>query len=125
MMSYSYSLKFMPLFSAFKEICFVKRTAKHLLKSYSIVRSQNADLSGRALYKEVLLYSKKIDSQQVDLIIKQAEDSTDYWTSGDLKEPGFRQIVHFLIVSMYLDNGHQSTTVSFRDIVYTLIPADL
>lgn len=113
------------LYRVIREIYFAKRIAKCMLKSYTIVHAKNLSLSGRDLYKEVLLNSRQIDCRRVEQILKQVKDSTDLWTYGTLKEPGFRQIVHFLILSLYVEKGHHGATVSFRDIVYSLIPENL
>jgi len=113
------------VFLAIKERRFAKRAIKRLLKSHSEVRTENPGLSGNALYREILLHSQQVDPPRADQILRQAEDSVDEWTAGASRELGFRQIVHFFIVSEYQAAGHVGTVVSFRDIVYSLIPADL
>ena len=112
-------------FTASKEIHFAQHLVRHLLKSYSVVSEKNLNLSGKALYREVLLHSGRVDSSRVDLFLQQAENNSDLWTTGILKELGFRQVVHFLIISLYLSDGHLGTIVSFKKIIYSLIPSDL
>lgn len=113
------------MFLAIKEKRFAKRVIKSLLKSHSEVSAENPGLSGRPLYREVLLHSEQVDPPRADQILRQAEDSVDEWTAGGSRELGFRQVVHFFIVSEYQAAGHVGTVVSIRDIVYSLIPADL
>ena len=113
------------MFLAIKEKRFAKRVIKGFLKSHSQVRAENPGLSGRALYREVLLHSEQVDPPRADQILRQAEDSVDEWTAGANRELGFRQVVHFFILSEYQAAGHVGTVVSIRDIVYSLISADL
>lgn len=113
------------MFLAIKEKRFAKRVIKRLLKSHSAVTAEKPGLSGNALYREVLLHSRLVDPARADLILSQAEDSVDEWTAGAGHGLGFRQVVHFVVVSQYKAAGHLGTVVSIRDIVYSLIPADL
>ena len=113
------------MFLAIKEKRFAKRIIKRLLKSHSIVSARNSELSGHALYREVLLHTQLIDPELVDETLWQAEDSVDDWTTDSEQEMGFRQVAHFVVMSEYWAAGNVGTVVSFRDIVYSLIPADM
>ena len=113
------------MFLAFKEKRFAKRVVKRLLKSHSTISAEKTGLSSEALYREVLLHSQLVDPSLVDQILWQAEDSVDEWTTDAGKELGFRQVAHFVVLSQYRAAGHTGTVISFRDIVYSLIPADL
>jgi len=113
------------MFLALKEKRFAKRIIKLLLKSHSAVSVENPDLSGDALYRKVLLHTKQVDPSDIDQLLWQAEDSVDEWTSGSMDGLKFRQIAHFLIMSQYKATGQVGTVVSFRKIVYSLIPTDL
>jgi hypothetical protein len=108
---------------AIREKRFVKRMAKRMLSSYSAVRAENPDLSNLALYRAVLLHTQLVDPSHVDRILQQANDSVDLWTTGAAETMEFRQVVHFFAMSQYSAEGHTGTVVSFRDIVYTLVPA--
>jgi hypothetical protein len=110
---------------AMKEKRFAKRIVKRLLKSYSVVSAGKSELSGKALYREVLLHAQQADPSGVDQVLQQAEDSVDEWTTGAMETLGFRQVAHFLVMSQYRAAGHVGAVVSFREIVYSLIPADL
>lgn len=113
------------MFLAFKEKRFAKRVIKHLLETYSAVSAENPGLSGRALYREVLLHTQQIDPLLVGQILKQAEDSIDQWTGGGREELGFREVAHFLALTQYQATGHKGAVVSFEQIVNSLIPANL
>ena len=113
------------MFLAMREKRFAKRIARRLLKSQSVVTAGNPDLTGTALYKEILVHSKEVDASDVEQFLQQAEDSVDIWTTDSTQEFGFRQVVHFLVISKYKAAGHVGALVSFRDIVYSLIPSEL
>ncbi len=113
------------MFLAMKETRFAKRVVRQLLKSHAAVIAKNPGVSGEPLYKEVLLHTKLVDPSRVDDILWQAEDSIDEWTTGSKKGLGFREVAHFLALSQYRAAGNIGTVVSFKEIVYSLIPADL
>ena len=79
------------IFSAIKERRFAKRVTKCLLEWYSAASAEKPDLSDRALYREALLHTQKVDPQHVGQILKQAEDSVDEWTAGDGTDWGFER----------------------------------
>ena len=108
-----------------KEKRFARQQIKELLDAYSAVKSQQPDLTGVALYKEVLLNTQDVNPARVDQILSQAEDSVDEWTSPGRTGMGFREVAHFFITAQYIDSGRTGTVVSFREIVNALIPAEL
>lgn len=110
---------------AIKEKRFAKRIIKRLLKSHSIVSARNSELSGHALYREVLLHTENVDPSRVDQVLQQAEDSIDLWTTSNIHRLGFRHVVHFVVMSQYRAAGNIGTVISFRDIVYSMIPEEL
>lgn len=110
---------------AIKEKRFAKKIAKDLLKSHSVVSGERPDLFGKALYREVLQHSQEVDPSGADRILLQVEDSVDLWTTGTMAELTFRQVVHFVVMLQYRAAGNSGAVVSFRDIVYSMIPADL
>ena len=113
------------MFLAIRETRFAKRIVRQLLKSHSAVSAKNPGLSGEPLYREVLLHTKLVDSSRVDEILWQAEDSIDEWTTHSDKGLGFRQVAHFVVMSQNRAAGNVGAVVSFKDIVYSLISADL
>ena len=113
------------MFLAIKEKRFAKRIIKRLLNSHSIVSNGNGDLSGKSLYRDVLLHAEYADVSSVDNILEQAHDSVELWTASTTQSFGFRQVVHFVVVSRYRASGQVGTVVSFRDIVFAQVSADL
>jgi len=113
------------MFLAFRETRFAKRIVRQLLKSHSVISAENPDLSGESLYREVLLHTDLVDSSKVDEFLWQADDSVDEWTTHAKEGMGFRQVAHFVVSSQYRAAGNLGSVVSFKDIVYSMIPADL
>jgi hypothetical protein len=113
------------MFLAMREKRFAKRVVRQLLKSYSAISSENPSLTGEPLYREVLLHTNLVDPSDVDEILWQAEDSIDEWTTHSRMRLGLRQVAHFVALSQYRVAGNVGTVVSFKKIVYSLIPADL
>ncbi len=113
------------MFLAMRERRFAKRVVKQFLKSFSAVSAENPGLSGAPLYREVLLHTNLVDPTHVDEILSQAEDSIDVWTTHSRMRLGLRQVAHFVALSQYRVAGNAGTVVSFKKIVYSLIPADL
>jgi hypothetical protein len=113
------------MFLAMRETRFAKRIVRRLLKSHSAITAKTPDLSGEPLYREVLLHTNLFDSSSVDDILWQAEDSIDVWTTHSKKGLGFREVAHFVALSQHRAAGNVGTVVSFKEIVYSLIPADL
>jgi hypothetical protein len=113
------------MFLAIREKRFAKGIVRKLLKSYSAVSASNPALSGEPLYKEVLLHTDLVDPSQVDEILWQAEDSIDEWTTDSSKRLGLRQVAHFVVYSQYLAAGNLGTVISFKKVVYSMIPAEL
>jgi hypothetical protein len=113
------------MFLAFRERRFARRIIRQLLHSYSIIRAEDPALSGQSLYRAVLVHTRLLDTSNVDQALWEAEDSVDEWTTHANKVLGFRQVAHFVVMAQHRAAGHGGAVVSFRDIVYSLIPADL
>jgi hypothetical protein len=113
------------MFLAIRETRFAKRIVRQVLKSHSAISANNPDLSGEPLYREVLIHTGLVDSSRVDEILWQAEDSIDEWTTHSEKGLGLRQVAHFVVVWKHHTAGNLGSVVSFKNIVYSLIPADL
>lgn len=108
-----------------RETRFAKRVVRQLLKSHSAISTKNPGLSGEPLYREILLHTNLVDPSHVDEILWQAEDSIDEWTTHSNKGLGLRQVAHFVVLSQYRAAGNVGAVVSFKEIVYSLISADL
>jgi hypothetical protein len=113
------------MLQALKEKRFAKRIIKRHLRAHRAVSSENPQLSGSELYKEILLHIDKPELSEVHKILRQAEDSVDVWTTGAVTGLGFRQVVHFIVMSQYEAEGHSGSIVSFREIVYSNIPENM
>ena len=113
------------MFLAIRETRFAKRVVRQLLKSHSVLSAKNPGLSGEPLYREVLLHNNLVDPSDIDKILWQAEDCIDEWTTHSKKGLGFRQVAHFVVLSQYRAAGNLGTVVSFKEIVYSQISADL
>ena len=112
-------------FRAMRERRYAKRQIKCLLNSYRKVNKGAVDLSGKPLYREVLLHARKADPERVDRILWQAESSVDDWTAPGREGLGFREVVHFLIHAQFKDNGRKGSIVSFGSMVNALVPGHL
>jgi len=113
------------MFQAIRERRFAKRIVRQLLKSYSAIRTRKPELSGQPLYREILIDTGLVDPAQVDEVLAQAEDSIDEWTTHSVEGLGFREVVHFVVLSKFQTTRNVGTVVSFKSIVYSLIPADM
>ncbi len=109
-------------FVSLRERLFARRVVRRLLKSYAAVHAAKPELSGTALYREVLLHSGAVDATQVDRWLVDAEDSVDEWTAPGRHGLGLREVAHFLVMSRYRDTGKPGATISFGSIVKALIP---
>ena len=113
------------MFEVARETRFAKRIVRRLLKAHKAISVENPDLAGSALYKEILLRSKLVPDDDIDEILSQSEDSADAWTSEAKDRLHFRQVVHFLVMSLHQAAGSEGAVVSFREIVYSRVPKDL
>ena len=108
-----------------RERLFARRIVKRLLKSHAAIHAAKPELSGTALYREVLLHSGAVDANHLNRWLVDAEDSIDQWTAPGRHELGLREVAHFLVMSRYQDEGKPGATVSFGAIVNALIPEHL
>lgn len=113
------------MFEVARETRFAKRIVRRLLKSHRVISAGNPDLAGIALYKEILLHSKLVSADDINKVLSQSEDSADAWTSEAKNRLHFRQVVHFLVMSLHEAAGSEGAVVSFREIVYSLVPRNL
>jgi hypothetical protein len=108
-----------------RERLFASRIVKRLLKSHAAVRATRPELSGAALYREVLLHSGAVEPSQVNRWLADAEDSVDEWTAPGRQRLGLREVAHFLVMSRYHAKGKPGARISFGAIVNALVPEDL
>ena len=117
--------RYMQFLLAIREKRFSRRAVNRRLKSHSAVSAQTPDLSGKALYREVLLHNQQINPSYVDQILRQAEESVDERTAPGREGLGFREVAYFFVVSQYVAAGHVGPVVSLRGVVDLLIRADM
>jgi len=113
------------MFLAFKERRFAKRIIRQMLEAHSATLAENPELSGPTLYREILQRTQHIDIPDAKKILWQAEDSIDEWTAGSNDRLGFRQVVYFVVTAKYRAAGNVGSIVSFREIVYSMVPENL
>jgi len=112
-------------FVSLREHLFARRIVKRLLRSHAAIRAVKPELSGTALYREVLLHSGAVDANHVNRWLVDAEDSVDEWTAPGRHGLGLREVAHFLVMSRYRDKGKPGATISFGSIVKALVPDHL
>ena len=115
----------MALFLSLRERLFARRIVKRLMRSYAAVAESRPELSGTALYREVLLHSRSVEPSQVNRWLIDAEDSVDNWTAPGRDGLGLREVAHFLVMSRYRDEGKPGATISFGAVVNALVPEHL
>jgi len=113
------------MLSAFKEWLYFRRQVKDLVRSCRKVHAANPDLSGRSLYKEVLLQTTAFDDAEVDQILRRAEGDLDEWMNIEDRTLGFREVVHYHLLTQHLKDGGTGIEVALDDIVRALVPKDL
>jgi hypothetical protein len=113
------------VFLAYRQKQYAKRLVRQLLKSHAAIRARAPELTGASLYAEVLMHSRLVEPSRVGEMISQAEDSIDEWTTHKNKALGFREVVHFVLLSQFQGGSELGPVISFKNIVYSLVPADL
>jgi hypothetical protein len=105
---------------------FARRLAKQQLASLHAVRSAHPDLQGTELYQPVLMRGLGYDAGRAATVVDTAERSISWWPHD--RELRFRDVVHYVAVSEFAQRSareHPGTTVTFRDIIDRIIPADV
>ena len=96
-----------------------------LVESCAALKSSRPELSREALYKETLLQDPRADDREVDRLLLDAKRSVDAWTNPEEREFGFRELVHFILLSQSVNEGRSGTLVSLDSIVRSMVPEDL
>jgi hypothetical protein len=113
------------MFTVIKQKRSAKRLIKHLMKLHSAVSAEQEDLSGTALYREILLRTQQLDGPGADEMLWQAEDSVDEWTDRSGHGLNFRQVVHFYVTAQQHEGSQPGIDFSLRKMVDALVPANL
>jgi len=108
-----------------RERRFARRIGRELLKLYWIVSASHPNLSGRGLYRTIVISRTRVDPESAEALLDQAEESFAAWpTRRTLK---FRDVVHLIAVSEFLAS-HASVSWIQSNIgreVASQIPANL
>jgi hypothetical protein len=113
------------MLSAFKEWLHFRRQVKDLVRLCTKVHAANPDLSGSSLYKEVLLQTTAVDEAAVDQTLRRAEVDLDEWMNTEDRTLGFREVVHYHLLTQHLKDGGAGIEIALDDIVRALVPKDL
>ena len=111
--------------TAIREKIFARRTVRRFMRTHAEVSAARPDLSGRELYKEILLHIPRVEESHADGILLHAENSVDEWTAPGREGLRFRELVHYFVVSQYIAAGHRGTLISFREVINALVPEDI
>ena len=110
---------------AMRERLFARRAIRRLLRAHSAVSATKPDLSGKDLYREILLCTRQVDEANVDRILRRAENSVDDWTAPGRPDLRFREVVHYFVFHRYIESGRAGTVVSLRTMVDALVPPNI
>jgi len=115
---------FSPL-AAWRERHFATVCCRDLLKLYHTVAAQRPNLARTDLYRQIVVERTDSDNTAADTILRLAEESFASWPVS--RELNFRDVVHYLAVSEFLDThkGSRWVHADMRRIVNSAIPHDL
>jgi len=112
------------LFAPRAERRFARQASAELLELYKQQRRQHPNMSGRALYEEIVAQRLGPQAVRANELVRRAEESfTDWPADRDLK---FRHVVHYLVFYEYtlLDPARGGTMTNMGAVVAQVIPAD-
>jgi hypothetical protein len=105
---------------------FARALAKEQLGFYRKVLSENPDLPKLEIYSRTLMLRPGYDAERAHALVREAEADVSSWPHD--RDLAFRDVVHHLAVSEYLERNPaegSGTHVVFKGIIDKLIPADL
>jgi len=115
----------MPMFF-WAEKRFARTLAKEQLGLYRKVLGENPDLPKLEIYSRILMLRPGYDAERARNLLRDAEGDVSWWPRD--RDLAFRDVVHHLAVSEYLERDPSRTSgthVNFKAIIHKLIPADL
>jgi YHS domain-containing protein len=109
-------------FFAWREKRFAARTCKELLKLHRIVSSRDPQLTGHALYRQIVAAHNGGDFAAADAVLTAAEQSFATWPAK--RRLKFSDVVHFLAASEFLASQSRGRWIhaDLRRIVVARIP---
>lgn len=102
-----------------------RRGSRTLLELYRVVRREQQELTGKALYEAVVIRRTGLDTGAARAILRRAEESFIDWpTERDLR---FRDVVLFMVVDNYLRShpARHGVEAQMGYVVARVIPKDL
>jgi len=118
-------VSFIRSFLAVSERWYAWRASRALLEQYQRVRSEDEQLSGRALYERVLSRHSGFTDAGAAVILDGAEQSYCSWPVS--RELRFRDVVSYVIAREYLHSHNflRGTQTDIRRVVARVIPSEL
>ena len=112
------------LFGPRAERRFARQASAELLELYQQQRREHPEMSGRALYQEIVAQRLGPQASRANELVRRAEESfTDWPRDRELK---FRHVVHYLVFYEYtlLDPARRGTMTNMGAVVAQVIPDD-
>jgi len=112
------------LFGPRAERSFARQASAQLLELYKQQRRDHPEMSGRALYQEIVAQRLGPQAARANELVRRAEESfTDWPRDRELK---FRHVVHYLVFYEYtlLDPARRGTMTNMGAVVAQVIPDD-
>jgi hypothetical protein len=104
---------------------FARQVSAELLQLYQQQRREHPEMSGRALYQEIVAQRLSPQAVNANQLVRRAEESfTDWPRDRTLK---FRDVVHYLVFYEYtlLDQARRGTMTNMGVAVAKVIPEDI
>jgi hypothetical protein len=113
------------LFGPSAERRFARHASAELLELYNQKRHEHPEMSGRALYQEIVAQRLGPQAGRAGELVRRAEESfTDWPVDRNLQ---FRHVVHYLVFYEYtlLDPARRGTMTNMGTVVAKIIPAHI
>ncbi len=104
---------------------YARRASRSVLDVYWQVRAAHPELSGKALYTEVIATHSHTDQEAARAIVLKAEQSFAEWPNQ--RDLTFRDVVAYLVFDefMRLHPSRHGTRADMRRVAAKIIPANL
>jgi hypothetical protein len=103
---------------------YAARESRLALRVYERVRREHPEISGRALYIEVVRNCTTGASERIEELVRHAEESFADWP--EIRDLQFRDVVSYIVFDeLVVSKNRQSTSADIQAAVSKIIPADL
>jgi hypothetical protein len=111
--------------SKHEERSYARRASLKVLETYRKVHAGRPDLSGKALYGEVIVSDAAMDARTAQALIRSAEQSFTEWPVA--RNLRFQDVVHYLVYDAYMREytSRHWTLADIGQVVASVIPRDL